>query len=79
MCINAKSRRGGDLAINVPTAVTIVPQTNRRSDWLSAIVLTARSPGLQAPAAGSRLSMTLTSKIFFVCKDFPWRLCGDPG
>ena len=24
-------------------------------------------------------SMTLTSKIFFVCKDFSWRLCGDPG
>ena len=23
--------------------------------------------------------MTLTSKIFFVCKDFSWRLCGDPG
>src|SRR3984893_14231510 len=24
-------------------------------------------------------SMTLTPKIFFVCKDFSWRLCGDPG
>jgi hypothetical protein len=23
--------------------------------------------------------MTLTSKIFFVCKDFSWRLCGDCG
>jgi hypothetical protein len=23
--------------------------------------------------------MTLTCKIFFVCKDFSWRLCGDPG
>jgi len=23
--------------------------------------------------------MTLTSEIFFVCKDFSWRLCGDPG
>jgi hypothetical protein len=23
--------------------------------------------------------MTLTSKIFFVCKDFSWRLCGDRG
>jgi hypothetical protein len=27
----------------------------------------------------SHASMTLTSKIFFVCKDFSWRLCGDRG
>jgi hypothetical protein len=26
-----------------------------------------------------KFTMTLTSKIFFVCKDFSWRLCGDPG
>jgi len=32
--------------------------------------------GLGARATSS---MTFTSKIFFVCKDFSWRLCGDPG
>jgi len=35
--------------------------------------------GFPVTIPGPRDSMTLTSKIFFVCKDFSWRLCGDPG
>jgi ribosomal protein S18 acetylase RimI-like enzyme len=27
---------------------------------------------------GNCVTVTLTCKIFFVCKDFSWRLCGDP-
>jgi hypothetical protein len=56
--------------VDVKTVGTDQQVAGHNCDTLAVRILDARS---------IKFTMTLTSKIFFVCKDFSWRLCGDPG
>ena len=53
------------------------PENSKKlQDLLAGLRLNINTDG---PTELTSITMTLTSKIFFVCKDFSWRLCGDRG